>query len=98
MLQQYEEKECNRRLVKEVSEELEQTQAYTEKILSHYSQFIANTIRSGSLEGVFIPFLGKIQPKLKNQQYRDYLHSLHPVFKKVLQTSSPDMVEKIFEE
>lgn len=80
---QWEERECNKRLVAEVAEELGINMATVEGVLQHYASFIASTIRSGSLEGVFVPYLGKFQVKLKNQQYRAYLHSLPPMFKQV---------------
>ena len=94
---EWEERECNKRLINEVAEEQEVYISQVESVLQHYSSFIARTIRSGSLEGVSVPYLGKFQVKFKNHQFRSYLHSLHPVFKKMLQQAPPGEMEKLFE-
>lgn len=75
-MEQWKEVHCNKRITREVSEELEQTISLTEEIIDHYSSFIASTISSGNLEGVFVPYLGKFQIKPKSEQYRSFIHSL----------------------
>ena len=70
--------ECNKRLVQEVSEELELNQSVTLHILSHYSDFTAKVIQMGNLEGVYYPYLGKFHVKPRAQQYKNYLLSLVP--------------------
>lgn len=67
--------ECNARILQEVAEETGLYQSAVENMVAHYAQFTANTIRSGTLEGVFFPFLGKIQVKPSAQQYKALYHS-----------------------
>lgn len=92
----WEEKTCNTRLIEEVSEEQQVRPAIVDGILKHYNNYIADTIRSGTMEGVMVPYLGKFQVKLKNQQYRAYLHSLHPVFKRVMESTPSNLIENLF--
>ena len=72
----YEEKECNHRIIREIAEDQNLPISLTEDIIQHTFNYVTDTIRSGSLEGVMIPYLGKFQVKAHSQQYRDYLHSL----------------------
>jgi len=89
-------KECNKRLIKEVAEELDITQGQVETVLKEFTDIIATVIKSGTMEGVSIPYLGKIQVKFKTEQYKDLLHSVHPDFKKILRSSTHDQVENLF--
>lgn len=88
--------ECNRRLIKEVAEELDITQGQVETVLGEFTSIIATVIKSGTMEGVTIPYLGKIQVKFKTEQYKDLLHSIHPEFKKMLRSNTHDEVENLF--
>ena len=72
----YEEKECNNRIVRDIAEDMKLNISQVEDITKHFSGFISNTIHSGAMEGVMIPYLGKFQVKLNSQQYKDYLHAL----------------------
>lgn len=89
-------KECNKRLIKEVAEELEITQGQVETVLKEFTDVIATVIKSGTMEGVSIPYLGKIQVKFKTEQYKDLLHSIHPEHKKILRGNTHDEVENLF--
>lgn len=77
--------ECNKRLLEEVSEEMGVTQALTQSMLTHYSDFIARTIQLGNLDGVFVPYLGKFQVKHTSLQYKNYIHLLSPPLRKIFE-------------
>ncbi len=88
-------RECRGRLIREVAEEQDILISTAESIIGHYTKYIADVIRAGSMEGVFVPYLGKFQVKLEYQQYRAYLHSLHPVMKKLFQQTAPEEVNQL---
>jgi hypothetical protein len=92
----YEEKECNGRLLREIAEDMQLTIAQVDDITKHYAGYIADTIRSGSLAGVTVPYLGKFQVKLHSQQYKDYLHSLGKDMKKYFK-KNPDAMKLLTE-
>ena len=83
----YVEKLCNDRLTKEVASENNLTQETVLDVLGSVSKFIHYTIKSGSLEGVRIPYLGVFKVKPRAQQYKDYLHSLGPYMKKMFKSN-----------
>jgi len=83
----YVEKLCNSRLVKEVANENNITQESVNDILNSVSSFVHLTIKSGSLEGVRLPYLGVFKVKPRTQQYKDYLHSLGPDMKKMFKSN-----------
>jgi hypothetical protein len=90
--------ECNKRLIQEVSEELDIPQSVTLHALSHFSDFTARTIETGNLEGVYYPYLGKFHVKHKAQQYKNYLLSLVPPLREQFRNncSRMDDLTKIF--
>ncbi len=87
--------ECNARLMKEVSEEMKCSTALVKECVEFYGQFIADTIRAGSLEGVAIPYLGKIQVKLINQQYKEFLHAQTPAFRRMLLDAPRTQIDEL---
>lgn len=92
----WEEIECNRRLIGEVAEEQDLYISQVEGVLQHYSRYIARTIRSGSMEGVTIPYLGKIQVKHRAQQYKRLMFSLPPEWRKLLNDMPSKEKRKLF--
>lgn len=72
----YQEIECNARLLEEVAAETGLTLASVDSMIAHYGRFTSNVIRSGGMEGIFFPYLGKIHVKHESQQYKAFLHSL----------------------
>jgi hypothetical protein len=88
--------ECNQRLIKEVADELKSHPSIVAGCIDFYGEFIANTIRAGAMEGVIIPYLGKIQVKLINQQYKDFLHAQTPAFKKMVKDASGRQLDELF--
>jgi nucleoid DNA-binding protein len=93
---QHEDIECNARLIREVAEEQDVTISQVEDILKHVARYTADVIRSGNLEGVMIPYLGKFQVKIKNQQYKDYYHALGKDMKGYLR-NNPEALKIIFD-
>jgi len=87
---------CNKRIAKEVAEEQNVSLMIVEHAVHHYGEFIATTIRSGGMEGVFIPYLGKIMVKHGEQQFKDYYHSLGPVDKAVLKGLTQTELNQLF--
>lgn len=87
----YEERECNNHIIREIAEDANLNVSQVEDITKHCSSFIADTIRSGGLEGVMIPYLGKFQVKLHSQQYKDYLHSLGKDMKRYFKSNKEAM-------
>ena len=77
--------ECNKELIEEVALENKVTRQLVEEITSHYGHYIATVIRTGSLEGVIVPYLGKFQVKMKSIQYKDYWKALTPEMRQLLQ-------------
>lgn len=67
-----------------------------EHAIHHYGEFIATTIRSGGMEGVFIPYLGKISVKHREQQFKDYIHTLSPIEQTVLRNMKQDELDIVF--
>ena len=68
--------ECNHRIVRTVAEDLKINIEQVEEITKFFTGYIADTIRTGSLDGVTVPYLGKFHVKPYSQQYKDFLHSL----------------------
>jgi nucleoid DNA-binding protein len=96
--EKWEERECNKRLINQTAEDLGINISQVENILGHFADFTARTIRSGSLEGVCVPYLGKFQVKVKAQQYKEFLHSLHPVIKKEFQKLPTENITYLLDE
>ena len=96
----YVERLCNDRLVKEVATGNSLTQETVLDILGSVSRFIHLTIKSGSLEGARIPYLGVFKVKPRAQQYKDYLHSLGPDMKKLFKANKTgyDVINENLEE
>jgi nucleoid DNA-binding protein len=95
MLAEYQEIECNRRLINEVAEETDQSNSTIEAMIDHYAKFTAMTIQKGALEGVFFPFLGKFQVKHESQQYKAYLHTLPANVKQFVDTAKMPIDETV---
>lgn len=64
---------CNLEILKAAAEHMEIPLAFARKITAHYSGFIADTIRTGRFEGILLPYLGKIQPRLDKVQYLNHM-------------------------
>lgn len=78
------EKECNARITEETAAEVGQDKKFVEEAVGHFAEFIATTIRSGNMDGVLIPYMGKIQMKPMSAMYHDYLKALTPEMRKLL--------------
>ena len=81
-------KECNARLIEEVAEELNIPKEQVAEVVKHYASFTVGRIRSGSMEGVTFPYLGKFLVKFRSQQYKDYLQSVGLQMKKLINKST----------
>jgi len=45
---------------------------------------------------VFIPYLGKISVKHREQQFKDYIHTLSPIEQTVLRNMKQDELDIVF--
>ena len=86
-MSEYTEIECNGRIIREIADDMNISIGTVEDIIRSVSSFTADTIRMGGLEGVMIPYLGKIHVKPYSQQYKDYLHSLGKEMKGYLKSN-----------
>lgn len=76
MQDEYVEVECNQRIMKQIGLDLNLPQSLIEDVLKSVSSYTADVIRMGGMEGVMLPYLGKLQVKPESQQYRDYVIAL----------------------
>jgi hypothetical protein len=58
--------EANEALYKEVARLRKVTKTQVKEIMDFVGQYVAGVIRDGSMEGVMLPYFGKIQPKAKS--------------------------------
>lgn len=98
VIEKDEQVECNRRLIEEVATEMSLTKGMVENIIQYHAQYTHRVIKSGTLEGVFFPYLGKIQPKLKLQQYKNFFHALVPQMRKMLKERGLEAVKVLYDE
>lgn len=68
---------CNEAIIRQIAEDMKLNIGTVEDIIKSVSSFTANTIRTGGLEGVMIPYLGKFQVKHRSQQYKDFKFALN---------------------
>lgn len=95
-MDKYEDQECNKRLIEQIAIDLKVKNSVVEHIIYSYTAYIANTMKSGTMEGVCVPYLGKFQVKMENQQYKAYLHQLPVPFKQIFQNNPPAIIDEVF--
>jgi hypothetical protein len=91
----YVEVECNSRLLEEVAEELNVPQGTVDYVIHTFTQHINKTIRAGNMDGVAIPYLGKIQVKHINRQFADFIHANPKEFKNIIKQITPESLHEI---
>lgn len=74
---------CNKSLLYETSSELKISEKKVAELIQFFTDQIGLEVRSGAMNGVMIPYLGKIQVKHELIQYKDFFHTLTPDQKKL---------------
>lgn len=70
---EYVEIEANTQIIRGIANDMELPIYLVEDVVKSMGEFTANTIRTGDLEGVMWPYLGKFQVKPYSIQYNDFL-------------------------
>lgn len=76
-------KYCNKALIYETSSELRIPEKQVKDLISFFTQQITIEIKSGAMNGVMVPYLGKFQIKHDNLQYKEFFDTLTPDMQKI---------------